>query len=324
MFDYIKRFFNSLFPIYKRSNRIENNQSINKSINNNKSSNKDNNMLDIVIPGHYCSKDTINSKVKNIIRIIGPNNKRQGYWFDDSGRQYNENILLDDYVLLDTKTHQPGQSFSKAQVRKRKDIMGDFKPVKINEDLEDDYDTAPYSRKLPEHLNPNSNPNPVNNHQTEVVIEQKPVDPLAETKKLIEKASIESLNKNYEKKYGTTYYRAEVITVPIQIEIPYELNKLSQICELFELDTKEVAQIIFNNIRLPEEVILSIILDKINNPNTYEQIRNQQPIQQQVQQSIQKPESKLKQPEPKQIQQNESLTEGISEIDDYLKNMFGK
>ncbi|MDE6289277.1 MAG: hypothetical protein K2L64_00765 [Ureaplasma sp.] len=268
-----KKFFISLFNSNKRSSKYNNrlnklideyNNEIQQNINNSENnSNKD--MLEIVIPGHYCSNDTLDSKVKNIIRIVGPDRNRQGYWITQDGKSLNENLILDGYTLLDTAAGN-GKSFEKGNgiVRKKhKDIMKGFKPIKPKnqQDDEDKYIEQPYERKIPEHLKPEIQQEP-----TKIQQEPKPVkkDPLAETKKLLEKATIEQLNINYEKKYGTQPYKSEVITVPLKIEIPYHLEKLNQICEIFELDTNTVAQIIFENLRLPEEIILQILNDKLS------------------------------------------------------------
>ena len=272
--------------------------------------NKD--MLEIVIPGHYCSNDTLNAKVKDIIRIVGPDRNRQGYWITQDGKSINENLILDGYTLLDTASGNG--KFSKGVVTRKnhKDIMKGFKPIKPKEQQdEDDYDSQiveqPYEREIPEHLKPEHL-----KQEQQVIEKQKPkkVDPLAETKKLLEKATIEQLNINYEKKYGTRPYKSEIITIPLKIEIPYHLEKLNQICEIFELDTKTVAQIIFENLRLPEEIILNILNNKLTGRIQETHIPTSQNTT----------VSEIEQPK----QENKEVEQGISEIDNYLSNFFNK
>lgn len=311
-----------MFKYNKRSNTIDNRIKLVDEYNpnykpNNNQKNNSKDMLEIVIPGHYCSNDTINSKVKNIIRVIGPDRSRQGYWKTSDGKTMHESLILDSYTLLDTAATN-GKPFSKgggAVKKKSKNIMKDFKPIKSKfDDDDDDNDVQPYSRSIPEHLNPNK----IVEQPQQPVIKQptKIVDPFAETKKLLEKATIEQLNINYEKKYGVKPYKAEIITVPLKIEIPYHLEKLNQICEIFELDTKTVAQIIFENLRLPEEIILQILNDKLSNrildmPTSDNVSTSEKNISKNIEAKV---ETEI---------ESEEVQQGISEVDDYLKNMFG-
>lgn len=276
-------------------------------------------MLEIIIPGHYCSNDTLNSKVKDIIRVVGPDRNRQGYWITQDGKSINENLLLDSYTLLDTAS--TNGKFSKGVVtkRKQKDIMKGFKPIEPkNQNKYDDYEQKPYEREIPEYLKPEYLKNTQQNIITEKVLPVKK-DPLVETKKLLEKATIEQLNVNYEKKYGLKPYKPEIITIPLKIEIPYHLEKLNQICEIFELDTKTVAQIIFENLKLPEETILHILNNKLTN-KIQENIVSNSTINNVVPE-INNEINSIQQSH-EQIQNDEEIKQGISEIDNYLTSMF--
>ena len=299
-------------------------------------------MLEIVIPGHYCSNDTLNSKIKDIIRVVGPDRNRQGYWITQDGKSMNENLILDGYTLLNTAAGN-GQAFSKGNVtkRKHKDIMKGFKPIKPKEEehYEDDYEQKPYEREIPNHLKPDHLKNQNIELQQNMVEKPKPVkkeDPLAETKKLLEKATIEQLNINYEKKYGTKPYKSEIITVPLKIEIPYHLEKLNQICEIFELDTKTVAQIIFENLRLPEEIILNILNDKLSGrvqEINLSDMTTSRKISQETAASTEVINSRVPeinnelrtlQPKIEEQKSNKEIEQGISEIDNYLNSFFSK
>lgn len=332
-------FDNNRSSYKKKSEFLESNNQ-NKQYNQNNLNNQNNkDMLSIVIPGHYCSNDTLNAKVKNIIRIIGPDINRNGYWKTQDGKSINESIILDEYTLLSTASHEAGSKFTKSKNtrNRKKDIMKGFKPTNKS-NIKDEYDdyyepeieekpivykqpthnqsNSPYDREIPEHLLPDNNIQRVESKSVE-----KPKDPFQETKILIEKASIDSLNNNYEKKYGSKPYKPIKLEIPITIEIPYELNKLSQICELFDIDTKTVAQIILQKVRLPEEIIFDYIQQELNGQhismvNNMQQSNNTQPnniIPNTNETVVIKEEN----------ENQEKIDEGIENIDNYIKSMFG-
>ena len=317
MFISFRKFFKKMFGTNKRNN-TKTSKLNNISNNTNNLNNKD--MLNIVIAGHYCSNDTLNEKVKDIIRIIGPDKNRQGYWLTQDGKSLNESIILDDYTLLSTESHEKGASFKGKGVNKKKSIMKGFKPIEIKDNNDDEYfepkprnnGNSPYEREIPKHLLPNAGFDNTESSKTNIEKQYQETikikDPLEETKNLISKASIESLNNNYEKKYGSTPYKPIEFEIPVKIIIPYELNKLSQICELFDIDTKTVAQIILQNIRLPEETIFNFIKQQLDNPNKQIEINQETNI-----------------PEPPKIkiqEQDEKLNNGIENIDNFISQMF--
>lgn len=317
MFISFRKFFKKMFGTNKRNN-TKTSKLNNISNNTNNLNNKD--MLNIVIAGHYCSNDTLNAKVKDIIRIIGPDKNRQGYWLTQDGKSLNESIILDDYTLLSTESHEKGASFKGKGVNKKKNIMKGFKPIEIKDNNDDEYfepkprnnGNSPYEREIPKHLLPNAGFDNTESSKTNIEKQYQETikikDPLEETKNLISKASIESLNNNYEKKYGSTPYKQIEFEIPIKIIIPYELNKLSQICELFDIDTKTVAQIILQNIRLPEETIFNFIKQQLDNPN--------KPIETKQETNIPEP------PKIKIQEHDEKLNNGIENIDNFISQMF--
>lgn len=254
---------------------------------------------EIVTAGHYCSKMTLNAEVKEIIRILGPNPKRPGYWVSDMNKSFSEDTLLDDYVPLNTAPN--------TERNKKIDIFKDFSKIEVDTD-QIDTDTDPYQREIPEHLRPeNQQPQSPQSPQAPPRTQQAPIDPFTELVKLLEKASIDALNNNYDKKYGTKPYKPLILTVPISIEIPYELSKLNQICELFDISEKEVAEYLFSKLELPKTEIIQLIHDKLTNRLVVDN----------------NPEPKPKQPKPK-VEIKEELGTGISEVEDYLNTLFNK
>lgn len=243
---------------------------------------------EIILPGHYCTKSTLDAEVKQIIRIIGKS-QREGYWITDDKKEIPEYILLDDYVALDTVPQ------AKPQRKFGKDIFGDFKPVEINmteEQVETDDDlvyetnhqqqatihrqTSDNSEKLialtdkqfeellnrqivkrKEQNNDETNVNKVTKHEQNNYIDK-------QTLSIISKASIVSLNDSYEKKYGDRPYKQKKLSLNIELPIDFDLNKLQQIIELFELDDKQIARYIAHQIKINYEEIASIVLQAIN------------------------------------------------------------
>lgn len=240
---------------------------------------------EIILPGHYCTKSTLDAEVKQIIRIIGKS-KREGYWITDDKKEIPEYILLDDYVALDTVPQ------AKPQRKFGKDIFGDFKPVEINvteEQVETDddlvYETN-HQQQTTIHRQTNDNSEKLialtdkqfeellnrqivkrkepNNNEVKVTndVRQDYID--KQTLSIISKASIVSLNDSYEKKYGDRPYKQKKLSLNIELPIDFDLNKLQQIIELFELDDKQIARYIAHQIKINYEEIASIVLQSIN------------------------------------------------------------
>lgn len=235
---------------------------------------------DIVIPGHYCSKGTLKSEVKDIIRIIGPDNDKEGFWITQDGISMHESSILTGYVPLDTKPNNE---------KNRKDsIMKGFKPIKSKEtesviDNENDYDyngNSPYSRQIPKHLIPNAN-NETQQHITENQHEQTSekfkqlVEKTNELSLLLKKTSVKNLNENYKKKYGVEPYKDKKISITINVDIPYDINKLSQICELFDISLSDVADMIYERIEFPKQLIIEEIVNQISETTLQNNINNQ-------------------------------------------------
>lgn len=250
----------------------------------------ENNMdLGIILPGHYCENSTINAEVKNIIRIIGPDKQKEGYWITQDGKSLHESLILDSYTRLDTKPTD------KPNIRK-KNIMADFRPIKSKEDsYEDSYEDKPIIETVDK---------PVVHNVENKPKEEKP-DKFKTLNFLLSKSHIDNLNKNYMEKYGTEPYKPTIIEIPLKIEVPYDFDKLSQICELFDISINDVAELIYQSINLPKHVILSDIINHLT-------IKHQ---------NI--PESNFVPKIDTNQQNNEEVVEkGISEVDEYLVKLF--
>lgn len=276
-----------------------------KTIINNNNKNENNMDLEIIIPGHYCENNTLNAEVKNIIRIIGPDKNKEGYWLTQDGKSLHESLILDNYTLLDTKPTD------KPNIRK-KNIMAGFKPIKRkNEIIEDSDDNYIEENKQPvikveekPIISEIENKQPVINK-----VEEKP-DKFKTLNFLLSKSHIDNLNKNYMEKYGTEPYKSTIIEIPLKIEIPYDLNKLAQICELFDLSVNDVAELIYQSINLPKHIILSDIINHL----TFKHQNNER--------KIILPESNFIPKFDTENKNEEIVEKGISEVDEYLVKLF--
>ncbi len=293
MFNNFKRFFKKMFGISKYMHQEEKLIIINNNLN-------ENNMdLGIILPGHYCENSTINAEVKNIIRIIGPDKQKEGYWITQDGKSLHESLILDSYTRLDTKPTD------KPNIRK-KNIMADFRPIKPKEDS---YEEKPIIETVdkPKEEKPiiETVDKPVVHKVENKPKEEKP-DKFKTLNFLLSKSHIDNLNKNYMEKYGTEPYKPTIIEIPLKIEVPYDFDKLSQICELFDISINDVAELIYQSINLPKHVILSDIINHLT-------IKHQ---------NI--PEKKIVIPVDTTNQQNneELVEKGISEVDEYLLKLF--
>lgn len=266
----------------------------------------ENNMdLGIILPGHYCENSTINAEVKNIIRIIGPDKQKEGYWITQDGKSLHESLILDSYTRLDTKPTD------KPNIRK-KNIMADFRPIKPKEDS---YEEKPIIETVdkPKEEKPiiETVDKPVVHKVENKPKEEKP-DKFKTLNFLLSKSHIDNLNKNYMEKYGTEPYKPTIIEIPLKIEVPYDFDKLSQICELFDISINDVAELIYQSINLPKHVILSDIINHLT-------IKHQNIPEK----KIVIPESNFGTKLDTNQQNNEEIVEkGISEVDEYLLKLF--
>lgn len=199
-----------------------------------------------VTPGHYCLASTINQERKTIIRILGPSKDRELHWVDEEGNQYSGYTLMHDWVKIDMTS--PYRASSKP----KKDLLAGFKPVII-----DDVGSDPATQHQPLPSSPGEvsagfmymEPKPI----------QQPVDEFKEIRSIIEKTRVEKLNKVSVDKYGEARYREQVLSLTIDIPIPFELTKLKTAAEMFELDVNEVADFIMSEVELPTAQVLSAL-----------------------------------------------------------------
>lgn len=298
---------------------------ISKIISNKKYNKNNRNMKrsEIILPGHYCLKSTLDTEVKQIIRIIGKAN-REGYWITDEHKEIPEYILLDSYVALDTIASQPKQKFGK-------DIFGDFTPVHI--DIEDDEMNAEIDDKIvveeeielePKQKQNNSGTIILTDEQFEKLLKHVPNDNKTsnessvvnkisnkyqldeQTLAMIRKAEVVALNDNHEKKYGDRPYKYKNLQVTIELPIVYEMNKLRQIIELFELDERKIAEFIAHQIKIDYHKITDLVYSELVG------------CQKQIENTIQ-PTIKVEKQTIKEENNHKALESGINEVENLLQ-----
>ena len=242
----------------------------------------------VVLPGHYESAASASQSDPNaartIIRIIGCDNN--GYWLDSDGKRYTESDLQYNWVALDTV---PTLNTSKKQTAalfrgfkptpepndtggasKRQEQYPDIDP---GADLDDiagidstTYGGVPHDiagigkaptgrtsgttseRTLDSLQRPNAS------IRTQKQIEQES-SKFNEIDFLLNKAHIDVLNQQSQENYGISKYKPTVIQLNLEFEIPYDLSKIQQIIELFNLKPIDVVNYLYQSVEYPEASI---------------------------------------------------------------------
>lgn len=222
--------------------------------------------MEFVIPGHYISNVTIDSEVNDIIRVLGPSPNQPGMWIIDNGKMMHESMIVNSYTLLDTAATEKENNNN--SMRK---LLGDFEPI-ITDVHVGTVAGSTANNVIIHH------PTPTHSVTTpELTIQTKPIviaaekprhytadsmpiikpnlfqgkleaHPFTETGlnliELFEKANIDNLNKSSNKKYGIEPYKPSLFDINFQIKIDYDLHKVIQICELFDIEIDDALDII--------------------------------------------------------------------------------
>lgn len=234
----------------------------------------------VVLPGHYESVSSASQSDPNaartIIRIIGCDNN--GYWLDSDGKRYTESDLQYNWVGLDTV---PTLNTSKKQTAA---LFRGFKPTPEPNgngpqlDKQEPYqyqsygaapddmtgiDSIPYGPSLDDiAANDISTPErdrvslqrPNASIRTRKQIEQES-SKFNEIDFLLNKAHIDVLNQQSQENYGISKYKPTVIQLNLEFEIPYDLSKIQQIIELFNLKPIDVVNYLYQSVEYPEASI---------------------------------------------------------------------
>lgn len=237
----------------------------------------------VVLPGHYESAASASQSDPNaartIIRIIGCDNN--GYWLDSDGKRYTESDLQYNWVALDTV---PTLNTSKKQTAA---LFRGFKPTPDPNgngpqlDKQEPYQYQSYgaapddiagidsttygvtphdiatngistSERTSDNLqSPNASIRTRNDHQSV----SSASDKFNEIDFLLNKAHIDVLNQQSQENYGISKYKPTVIQLNLEFEIPYDLSKIQQIIELFNLKPLDVVNYLYQSVEYPEASI---------------------------------------------------------------------
>ena len=245
----------------------------------------------VVLPGHYESAASASQSDPNaartIIRIIGCDNN--GYWLDSDGKRYTESDLQYNWVALDTV---PTLNTSKKQTAA---LFRGFKPTPDPNgngpqlDKQEPYqyqsygaapddiagidsttygapphDIATNDISTPEpplvatagaNLDSLQRPNASNRTRNQHQSISSASDKFNEIDFLLNKAHIDVLNQQSQENYGISKYKPTVIQLNLEFEIPYDLSKIQQIIELFNLKPIDVVNYLYQSVEYPEASI---------------------------------------------------------------------
>lgn len=262
-----------------------------------------------VVPGHYRNKYE-NSETEGgipkleVIRVYGPDPKREGFWICDDGKPRTDSNILDNYQLMDVVS-------SKENVANNSHLFYDFEPIE-----------PPKKKQTPKITLVGAEVTEVfklfpEQESTEVIDVSKifpniqPININIDVA-IIEKLNILTYNDSIVEKYGDVSLCKPVKNIEICFDIPfmYDLENLRKTVTMLNLDEKVISEYLTN--RVLEVVDIKTLLNReITNMLTD---INYSLKTEKVQEF-----KKESQPEHKEEIAPE-LSNGIENIDKYLSN----
>lgn len=203
----------------------------------------------IIQLGHYQTKSSIGSERAEIVKIIGENKQRPGYWLTIDGESIPEYILVENYVPIVT-SHSP---------EKQKQL-----PASLFEGLSEISDTDIIEDKNSDKIPPQVFTKAQGNNLEEVQksIEQNiPIQPKTVIKEvpinfdksILDKLNIDKINKSHSAQFGELkYHEKPKVTINLPIEFNYDLNKLKSTIALLELDTHDILNYLVSEISVDD------------------------------------------------------------------------
>lgn len=293
-------------------------------------------MIDeIITVGHYQSKNSLNSDKADIIRIIGEDSTREGYWKTQDGKTIPGYDILENWIKLDTHSTKEGKKLPPINIF---DGLGD------NSEIEEEFEQPTIHKvqppifeqelKFQEQLR-QQNVSPI--IQEQIIQEQVPFDI-----SILEKINIDNLNKKAYDAYGIeNKFKKPIIEIILPIVFNYDIDKLKQTIELLELDENIildflVKEITINTLRpLIKQRLKEKLLEEqndllgtfTNNSTIYVPIVEEKiELIKQPEDVIQKAQEKLLEKVNTVVEEKnkEILTVGINEVQKYLENYLSK
>jgi len=263
-------------------------------------------MEKIITTGHYQSIDSLNSDKPDIIRILGPDSKKEGYWITQDAKSIPTYELENNWIKLYT-------SASKIETKPfPKNLLEGIGESSDIEEKLSDYDSqmVEFEEKIKKQ------------DIVQIKIIEEKIIPFEIS--IIKKINIDNLNKKTFDDLGIdNKIKKPIIDIELPIEFNYDIEKLRQTIELLSLNENIILEYLINEIsiidiklllkeKLRQKLFENIIktVDNINNIKT-------EPIIKEIYVS----------PEPEIIVDKKSIVnneieEGISEIQKYLNTII--
>lgn len=284
--------------------------------------------MEYIKPGHYCSEATLNTETKEIIRVLGRDPSNPNYVITGDGKKIPEYTLLNGFVLLDTLATEADVNKSKSDIFRGLDtvISKHASLTYVDESPDVSYADAQY---IVDSKTADFRDYAVREYNDKMisvsVSEQSPIidNPKPENKirELIERAKIDVLNVKEMRRHGVATYKKQIITLPIEFQIEYDIKKLQQLIELFDIEPRDVVSEIISDIEIPHAILEKMVFDMLLSTNQQESINTRETVAITEPTNIQQPvESITEQSEIIQSNQK-TITDTISEIDSVLSKL---
>jgi len=249
----------------------------------------------IITKGHYQSKDSLTSEKPDIIRILGPDSKKDGYWITQDGKSIPAYEIENNWIKLYTSASKTETKLPPLNIFEGIGENSDYEEIQEIQEKEVNFINSEASIK----------------HKIEenkIIIKQIPFDIT-----IIEKINIDFLNK---KAFDTLGIESKIKKQILPIEFNYDIKKLRQTIELLSLNENIIIDFLIDNISIIE--IKKLLKERLKK-NLFEKIIE---INEIIKIEPEKVEEKIYiEPEKveKEIIINNKIEEGISEIEQYLK-----
>jgi len=255
----------------------------------------------IIRLGHYQEKNSLGSEKPTIIRIIGEDPKRDGYWLSQDGQKFSEYALDEQYVFLETSI---SENIKKSAPLNIFDGLEEVSNIPTKE-----YTEQPLLIQVPSIKN--------------IFTEQQKIEPkIPFDISIINKINIDNLNKISMNKFGIEKYRKPIIEIILPITFNYDIKKLKQTIELLELDENIILDFLVDQISIDN--IKPLIKSKLKNfllsedEEIIEEINIQTNHEIIIHDKNEILETPFKQISLELTEQQEIINKGILEIDQYL------
>ncbi len=263
----------------------------------------------IIRKGHYQEKSSINSERPTIIRVLGPDNAKEGYSIIQDGKSLPDYLIDSEYILLDTSsTEKP---------------ITKIPPKNIFDGLLDieESESQLVQTQTTQLIQPSIIP--VNSTHLEPVIINTQPPQIPFDISVIEKINIDNLNLKSMENLGILKYQKPNIDIQINIPFDYDIAKLKHTINLLELDENIIIDYLVQKIQY--DLIQSKLKERIKEllfGNETEILIDEPEITQSLKSvglDVVSVVPVVQIPSEKEIE----LEKGISEVSDYLKTLIG-